>query len=99
MKKSMNEIIDSILDQEIELTDQGLRPGYVLAGRKQFILLMAAMKKEDLTNSFPDIDTGIILAGNVIVPDLLSEDRLDVVPVGSIRTDSILRGKEQKKNG
>ena len=99
MKETLSDILDSILHEVIELIDQGLRPGFILAGRKQFVILMDAMKKEALVHSFPDIDIAPMLAGLTIVPDIFSDDRLDVAPAGSLRTDSILRTRRKRDHG
>ena len=91
MKEAMSDIMDEILAQEIVLSDKGFRPGFVVAGKQQFEILMREAKKKNMVMGFESKDGNMMLSGNLIVPDLNSKDRLDVMPESSIRTDILTR--------
>lgn len=99
MKETMEEIIDEIADQELDLLSQGFRAGFILAGNGQFRILMRLCKKGLMSNmQRSDLDGSNMLSGFLIVIDSESEDRFEVVPESSIRTDSIMRQRKEKKD-
>lgn len=99
MLETMADVIDEISDQEVALLNDGYRAGFILIGKEQFIVLMHLYKKELMSpKDRAPIDGSTMFSGMSVVIDNQSDDRFEVVPESSLRTDSLLRMRSKKSH-
>ncbi len=96
--KFIDDLIDEITKQRIENNERQFDSCFLILGKEPFNKLQYWSKHHKIwgtnavdTTKDGHLDEGVMFDGLTVVPDLESDDRITVVPTGSIKTDYMWR--------